>query len=262
MVYVGALDGNLRALDEQTGKELWRFKANGGIFSGPLIADGTLYFASDNSTYYALDVATQQVKWQIDAEARTLWGVALDNGSVYFAGQGLITALDTATGENKFSLKLGDFWYPFTVIDGVFYGGSNDGYFYALDGQTGQEIWKFKSADSEPAWSGPVVVKDAVYVGSSDKHVYALGRQTGKEVWRFEVEDSATTDLVLADGVLLVGVGNHQNEEGKRHLYAIEAETGDQLWTFEAASRILAAPAVSDNAVYIVTIAGQVYALR
>jgi eukaryotic-like serine/threonine-protein kinase len=54
----------------------------------------------------------------------------------------------------------------------VVYFGSGDKHLYAVDTNTGQERWKFKTEDgisSSPAVSGGVV-----YFGSGDNHLYAV----------------------------------------------------------------------------------------
>jgi outer membrane protein assembly factor BamB len=45
-VYFGSSDGNLYALDAQSGKEKWKFKTHGIIHTSPALHEGTLYFGS------------------------------------------------------------------------------------------------------------------------------------------------------------------------------------------------------------------------
>lgn len=48
IVFVGTLEGNLVALDQKTGKELWKFKTSSGIVGG------TISFAVDGKQYIAV----------------------------------------------------------------------------------------------------------------------------------------------------------------------------------------------------------------
>ena len=54
---------------------------------------------------------------------------------------------------------LGGIWSTPAVSGGVVYIGTDDGYLHALDAQSGQERWKFKTGgfSSAPAISGGVV---------------------------------------------------------------------------------------------------------
>ena len=58
------------------------------------------------------------------------------------------------------------------VVDGVVYFGSEDGYLYAVNKNTGQEKWKFKTEDMVS--SSPAVLDGVVYFGSGDGYLYVL----------------------------------------------------------------------------------------
>ena len=45
-----SLDSHLYALSAETGEEQWRFKAEGDVFSSPVIAGGVIYFGSTSWT--------------------------------------------------------------------------------------------------------------------------------------------------------------------------------------------------------------------
>src|SRR3954451_19705690 len=63
VVYIGAMDGHLYAVDEQTGKEKWNFKSRMPIASSPAIADGVVYFVSSAGSLAAIDALTGKPKW-------------------------------------------------------------------------------------------------------------------------------------------------------------------------------------------------------
>ena len=46
------------------------------------------------------------------------------------------------------------------------------------------------------------------------------------------------------------------------HLIAMDAHNGEELWRFGADGRLITPPAVGDQALYIVSFTGTVYALR
>jgi outer membrane protein assembly factor BamB len=99
-------------------------------------------------------------------------------------------------------------------------------------------------------------------VGNINQHIYAYDALTGRTLWKTEVEDWATSDPVVSDGVVSVGSGNHEMREGPRHLYALDAQTGVELWKFKADARLLTAPALSPDAIYILSVSGAIYALK
>jgi outer membrane protein assembly factor BamB len=89
-----------------------------------------------------------------------------------------------------------------TVVGGVAYVGSWDGYEYALNAATGALIWKtFLGVTAAPACSPPqlgiasvaAVVNGVVYVGGGDSNWYALNASTGGVLWSVPTGDNSPT---------------------------------------------------------------------
>ena len=66
-------------------------------------------------------------------------------------------------------------------ILGVIYGGSTDGFVYALVERSGDLQWKF--ATSEPIIDSPVVIEDRVYATTELGSIFCLNIKTGKQIW-------------------------------------------------------------------------------
>jgi hypothetical protein len=64
---------------------------------------------------------------------------------------------------------------------GVIYGGSSDGYVYAVLERGGDLQWKF--ATSDPVFDSPVVIEDRVYVTTELGGMFCLNAKTGKQIW-------------------------------------------------------------------------------
>ena len=64
MVYFGSGDGNLYALDANSGELRWKFHTGDVVHASPAFADGTLYFGSWDTFLYAVDAATGKEKWR------------------------------------------------------------------------------------------------------------------------------------------------------------------------------------------------------
>jgi eukaryotic-like serine/threonine-protein kinase len=98
------------------------------------------------------------------------------------------------------------------VVEEVVYVGSNDAHLYAIDSQTGQPRWKFKTGFGVE--SSPVIYDGSVFVGSNDNVLYALDGQTGQARWRFETQGNISSSPTISRGVLYFGSDDF-------HLYAI-----------------------------------------
>jgi len=123
VVYVGAWNGTMYALDAFSGQPLWTFNINDpnpegrgglpGIQSSAAVVDGVVYFGAADANVYALDALTGALKWKHsvgdpDVEGAHVWSSpAVFNGKVYVGKsshrdapcvRGAAIALDTATG--------------------------------------------------------------------------------------------------------------------------------------------------------------------
>ena len=46
----------------------WKFSTNGRIYSSPLILDNSIFFGSGDSTFYALNKQTGKEQWRFKAD--------------------------------------------------------------------------------------------------------------------------------------------------------------------------------------------------
>ena len=120
MFVASMVTDSLAAYDTRTGKEQWRFYADGPMRLAPVAYGGNVYAVSDDSFLYCLDAATGELKWRFQGgpEDRRLlgngrlisrWpargGPVVADGRVYFAASvwplmgTFIHALDAETGE-------------------------------------------------------------------------------------------------------------------------------------------------------------------
>ena len=122
-MFVGSMvDGSLTALDTATGRELWRFYANGPIRLAPVAFDDRVCFGSDDGWLYCIDATDGRLVWKVsgapddrkrylhlgNARLVSFWpvrgGPVFEDGVVYF-GAGIwptmgvfVHAVDARTG--------------------------------------------------------------------------------------------------------------------------------------------------------------------
>jgi alcohol dehydrogenase (cytochrome c) len=127
------------------------------------------------------------------------------------------------------------------VVDGVMYLTGYDGWVWALDAATGQELWRYKHASPYDISlccgnvnRGCAVAEGKVFVTTLNAHVIALDAETGKIVWDqvygdVRAGESATVaPLIVKDMVI---VGSSGGEFGVRgHADAFKLENGERVW--------------------------------
>ena len=133
IIYVGSTDGNLYAVDLESGAQKWKFETKVRVPSSPAVSGGTVYFGSYDGNFYAVDATTGQLKWKFQT-----------GGERRFAAKhihGIQPAAETMPDPFDFYLSSPAVW------NGAVYFGSGDGNIYALDASTGALKWKFQTGD-------------------------------------------------------------------------------------------------------------------
>jgi quinohemoprotein ethanol dehydrogenase len=131
------------------------------------------------------------------------------------------------------------------AIDGVIYSTSAWNITIALDGATGELLWRYDpEVDRErgavaccdvvsrglAAWNGKIII------ATIDGRLIALDAATGKPVWSQQTFDrswaySITGAPRVFDGKVLIGNGG-ADYGARGYVTAYDAETGEQLWRF------------------------------
>jgi outer membrane protein assembly factor BamB len=84
LVFFGAYNGTLYALDVETGNEAWQVPTEGGLLSPPVVAaNGILYQATTSGLLYALNATNGAELWTYPLEAGVTAGPVLDNGCLF-----------------------------------------------------------------------------------------------------------------------------------------------------------------------------------
>lgn len=162
-VYIGTFSGTVYGLDLATGERCWDIAPRSGspIFVPPALANGTLYFVTKKMAF-AVDAHTGEAKWEAK-NISAISSLAVSSGMVYVGTEdGSLTALGARSGEEKWTLEVGDFRQTEpAVVDGVVYAASDDGYLYAVDATTGRQRWRYKVGEVHVR---PTIANGIVYV--------------------------------------------------------------------------------------------------
>ena len=277
-LYFGGDDGNVYAVDAETGRQIWKRATGGPVSSTPAVANGIVYVGSYDGKFYALDAHTGALKWKFATdgerrfEAKGLHGMQPKNqtiadafdiflsspviaqDTVYFgSGDGNLYALDAATGDLRWKFKTGDVVHASPAFaDGVLFFGSWDSYFYAVDAKTGKEKWRFHGGEDPLIHnqvgfqSSPAVVDGVIYTGCRDAQLYALDAATGKEKWRF---DNALSWVITSPAVVNGKVFFATSDSALYHV--VDAATGKSVLKKEGKAYMFSSPAVVNDVVFI-----------
>ncbi|MFN2304441.1 MAG: PQQ-binding-like beta-propeller repeat protein, partial [Anaerolineales bacterium] len=77
------------------GDILWTYNPEASVWGQPILVNGLLYFADSNGNIYALDAETGEFNWQAEVFGSVVGGLtALEDGFVVATEEGVIKAFD------------------------------------------------------------------------------------------------------------------------------------------------------------------------
>lgn len=264
LVYAGADDGRLCAIDAGTGTLRWDFRTQGAIRARPTEAEGALYVHSDDGFLYCLDARVGTERWRSRIEAEPVMRIPptqpgsrvditasaplLSEGRLLVGTHdGNLVALDPATGDSLWKRGVGGSVLPepCAAMGRVFAGGFG-GSVVAFDAASGARLWSFDTG--APVTSSPAAWQDVVVVGSRSYDIFGLNASTGvpawnRYVWFSWIESSAA----IHDGIAYVGSSDAAT------LLAIEAKTGRVHWQADVYGLAWGRPLVRGDRIFIGT---------
>ena len=265
VVYCGALDGKLYALNADSGKQMWAFDTRSTIGSSPTVQDGVIYFGSGDGRVWAIDAKTGESSagpWKggVKTSDEITGAPAIANGFVYALSlDQVIHAIGSATGKERWSQRLpGSVLNKSPVAFGDYVYVADGPNIHCIAGRTGVTKW-VQLLNSDIAVT-PAVSDEGLFLVTNDNHVRSFDSRTGRPRWKTEpkLDFDAVAPPMVSGTTLVVGT----TEGG---VYAIDTTSGAIKWTYHLmpasnntesigeASNIAAAPVISDGTVYVIS---------
>ncbi len=117
------------------------------------------------------------------------------------------------------------------------YYGNSLGYCKAVDKQSGELRWQYKTDGM--LFSRPAVSDKSVILPTSDKRLVWLDKKSGKQQWQYEAQGPYVADGVVRDGVLYQG--------GYMTFQAWDVNSHSLLWHFDSIQNYCQAAPVVDG---------------
>jgi len=272
-LFLGSKDGKVVAVDA-SGSYLWdvslgNSKITVAIYGTPAVGGDLVYVTSyikeGNLAYgkvYAIDSKSKTLKWAYPREGYldgpVVGGAVVAQDRVYFgAADGKVYALDADSGNEIWRFETGDkIWSTPSIKDDTVFIGSFDNKLYALNAADGSEKWAPFETEGAIACT-PLVDGNTIYFGSFDRHFYAVDANDGSLIWRSDVEGGR---WFWAKPVAYNGVIYAGCVDGK--VYVLDARSGDEITpAIDLESLISSSPVLVDSSVIIATEDGPVYSL-
>lgn len=258
VVYFGSADGNVYALNANTGGMIWKSAPGGAFSSSPAVANGVVYIGSDANNFFALNAHTGALLWKYATPSTVDSSPVVADGIVYFTSYATLYALNASTGAFIWSGGLGGQAGNNSpaIVNGVAYAGSLAGTVKAMNARTGALIWGITGSNMQVSGT-PAVINGVVYVVGTTSappnqagFVRALDALSGAQLWEYDLplgdDQQIRNAPAVANGVLYFISNNY--------LWALDATTGAFLWQSDLFGyRNVGSPTVANGVVYLGT---------
>jgi outer membrane protein assembly factor BamB len=146
------------------------------VQSSPAVVDGVVYVGARDGWLYALEAASGTERWRLDHEISWVNTSPAVSDGLVFAGSSdrrFVHAVDAATGKQAWRTEAAALVWSSPVVDAErVYVGDGAGNIYALEKGTGKEAWRYRGGAA--VFSSPTLHEGRLYYGSDDGGVYAL----------------------------------------------------------------------------------------
>lgn len=245
VIYLG---GHFKAmaLAAESGETVWEIETPGPMEHSFAVAGGYVYMGLSDTRLLALDRTSGEIQWEYSAKFPITSSPVVADGMVYFgASDGLVYSLDAATGNKIWKHKIkGNLRAAPTISEGRLFAADSDGNLNILSARTGQSRFRFRTAAS--ATDAPVVAGGLAYFPSGGR-LFAVDTEVRSKRGGYQFKRVWSQFYVWQ----IPGVPAPPSQQGERWRFAPEKH---------ASLGIVAAPAVTPEALYYGDTAGKLYA--
>lgn len=235
----------------KTNETLWTYTAGGPIRAlSPIVAEGRVYFGSDDDKLYCLNATTGAFIWSYTTAQDVTSAPAIVDGKLYIGcSDGRVCCLNATTGALIWITGYLTNYFPGSPVvnDGrVYIGGADNRVFFCLNATTGATLWTYNTNGNVYVCS-PAVADGFVYFTDSwGKTVYCLNATTGTFKWSYTLGyNGCWGSTAVVDGIVYLGC--HVDNR----VIALNASTGALVWSATPGVSWSVSPAVVDGKLYI-----------
>lgn len=266
-IFAAESDGDVSAIDSETGKKIWTSDVDVRITGGPAAGENLILVGTGKADVIALSAENGDILWNSKVSSEVLAAPQIDSGIVVARTiDGKIFGLNATDGTRLWvydrsvpALTLRGTSTP-VVANGLVIAGFDEGRLAAIELQTGKLIWETRVAlgtgrtdiermvdiDAEP-----VVVDGIVYVATFQGRVAALTAEGGRIIWAREIPSYA--GISVDDSYVYIS-------DDDSVVWALDRNNGNSVWKLEdLMARSVSAPALVGDVVVVGDLEGYLH---
>jgi outer membrane protein assembly factor BamB len=255
VVFAASMDEHLYAIDLDTGKQKWKYKA--GPFKAPPSVRNKLVYVGDLDGYlHCVDAAKGEKKWTFEAGGTEIGGANFHEGNVLFGSHDENLYSVSGMGKENWKFKIdGPIYGSVSVSQGKTFLAGCDSQLHVIDVKTGKADRSVDLGGQSAATAA--VMGDVLYVGTMKNEVKAIDWKKGDEVWTYKggrnTQAFYSSPAVSAQYVV---IGNRDNR-----VHCIDRRTGKGVWRFVTENKVDGSPVIAGSHVVVGSLDAKLYVI-
>lgn len=266
-IFVADSDGDVNAIDAQTGKTLWSYDTDTKITGGPGAGDNIAMVGTGEAEVISLSAETGKQIWRARVSSEILAAPVVSGRIVVVRTiDGKLFGFNADDGKRLWvydrtvpTLTLRGTSAPVIAGDYVI-AGFDEGRLAAIELFTGKLVWETRIAlgsgrselermvdiDAEP-----VIVDDVIYVATFQGRVAALALDSGRILWTRDI--SSYAGLCADDSAIYITGDNSE-------IWSLDRFTGNSIWMQDKLqARAVTGPDIIGNMIVVGDIEGYLH---
>lgn len=254
IIYIGAYDNNLYALNSVTGEFIWKYPTEGGIVSKPAIYNKNIYFGSEDERLHVISPHAGRTVWTYYTEGPIRSSPHIADHHVFIgADDSHLHVINATSGRRALRVDLGASVRSTPLVSGeTIYVGAENGEFFCMDFR-GNIKWRVRA--KRAITSSPAFSNDVIYYGSVDGTLYAIDAKTGWGIWRFRMNRGTISSPCILDNQIFIG-----SADG--NIYCVDTRSNKELWRFVTDDQVSSSPVIHKDSMVCGGVDGYVYCLE
>jgi len=261
IVYVGSLDGDLHAVDLESGKPRWKYEAADAIKSSPSVRHGTVYFGDESGLFHAVDAGTGERRWTFQTDGGIVSSANFSGDRVVFGSyDNHLYGLEMKDGSLAWKVETGSYVHGTPAIvklgdDEAAISTGCDGLLRVVRVRDGEQIRAVELGGYVAC--SPAVRGVRAVVGTFENQALGVDLESGEILWKYENPDRHFPFYASpALGAELAVLGGRD-----KLVHAVNTSTGEAAWTLPAGARVDSSPVIVGDRVVVASTAGEIFIL-
>ena len=254
VIYIGAYDNNLYALNSATGEFIWKYATDGGIVCKPAAHGNSIYFGSEDHRLHVISMRSGSVDWTYYTDGPVHSSPLVAERHVFIGSDDdHLHIVNASTGRSVLKIDAGA---PIRstplVANELIYAGAENGDFFCADFR-GKIKWR--TSAKRAITSSPRLSENVIYYGSVDGTLYAVDAKTGWVIWRFRMGRGTISTPCMIEHYVFIG-----SADG--NIYCVDIRSSKEVWQFSTEHQVSSSPVIYKDSLYCGSVDGFLYCLE